>query len=125
MSKEEKKSIFEQMGGTYRQEGDYLVPNLELVDLDKFWGKYGTLRLQYIRKEKKILFQQMLIKGTIEQYLREIEEEASNMVENLIEEMLKTNPAPDRAKQQMEWVGHMNMLKLQVEEIVMRELIYT
>ena len=86
-------------------------------------GKYGGMRQEYLRQHRKATYGRMRLEGTLKQHLLDVNEQAKQMVEQLIERMLVSNPAPDRA-QQLKWVQHMNGLKGQAEEIVRNELIY-
>ena len=67
----------------------------------------------------------MCLAGTLKQYLMDVNEQAHQMIDDLITKLLKANPAPDKATNQLGWVQHMNMLKMQAEEITLRELIYS
>ena len=67
----------------------------------------------------------MILEGTLKQHLMDVNEQAHQQIEELIEDLLKVNPAPDKAKNQFGWIQHMNMLKMQAEEIIFQELIYT
>jgi len=88
-------------------------------------GKYGEMRRKYLSEHRKVAYAQMCLEGTLKQYLMDVNEQAHQMIEDLIDELLKTNPAPDKAANQLEWVQHMNMQKHQAEEITLRELIYS
>ena len=69
------KSLFEEMGGTYRQEGDYLIPNLALPNDDDYEiGKYGRIRLDYLKKHRKILYTNYITEGTLSKHLSEIDQ---------------------------------------------------
>ena len=88
---------------TYTQNGDYLIPDLKLEHTEtKPLGKYGRMRRAF---------------------LQEIDETAHRRVEQLMNQYLQKNPAPDKATNQLGWVQHMNALKAQAEEVVMTELI--
>ena len=96
---------------TYRQEGDYLLPEIELsVTTEKPLGKYGRMRRAYLTEQ---LFP----------HLQEIDETAHRRLEQLMKEFLDKNPAPDKKSNQIEWVRHLNSLKAQAEEIILTELI--
>ena len=88
-------------------------------------GKYGEMRRKYLQEHRKTAYSMMVLEGTLKQHLMEVNEQAHQQIEVLIEDLLKANPAPDKATQQMAWVQHMNMLRAQAEEIMMNELIYT
>ena len=88
-------------------------------------GKYGGMRQEYLRQHRKATYGRMRLEGTLMQHLMDVNEQAKQMVGQLIERMLESNPAPDKATQQLAWVQHMNGLKAQAEEIVRNELIFT
>ena len=88
-------------------------------------GKYGEMRRRYLQEHSKAQYTMMMLEGTLKQHLMDVNEEAHQQIEALIEGLLKVNPAPDKAANQLGWIQHMNMLRLQAEEIVLRELIYT
>ena len=88
-------------------------------------GKYGEMRRRYLQEYCKATYSMMVLEGTLKQHLIDVNEQAHQQIEELIEDLLKVNPAPDKAKNQFGWIQHMNMLKMQAEEIILRELIYT
>ena len=87
-------------------------------------GKYGEMRRQYMMEWRKATYQLMMLNGTLKKYLMDVNDQANQMLEAQIALLLETQPAPDKATNQMDWVQHMNSLKAQAEEIVLRELIY-
>lgn len=112
---------------TYHKVGDYLVPNLYLPkQLEKSIGKYGRLRLNYLKNFKKGLYTELLISGTLKQHLIDIDENATNKVNQLIKQFAKAENVDENLKQnnQIEWVQAMNNIKNRVEEIVLNEFIY-
>ena len=111
---------------TYRQEGDYLLPNLEAPEAPKI-GKYGMLRHRYLHDQKKAIFTGMLLSGELNSHLEQIDREATEMVENLISQMAKEQGVNEQMKatDPMTWVGMMNSLKASAEEIVLKELVYS
>ena len=121
------KSLFEEMGGTYRQEGDYLVPNLTLPnDGDYEIGKYGRMRLAYLKGHRKILYTNYVTEGTLSKHLSEIEQVCNERMENLVPAMAKQEGVTEslKAADQMEWVCRMNSIRNRAEEIVLREVVY-
>ena len=104
---------------------DYLLPNLTLPQQEKALGKYGRLRRTYLMKHRPVLYNSMLLSGTLHPHLLEVEQTAESRMQQTIQELLKQNPAPNKERHQMEWVQHMNSLKAQAEELVMNELIYS
>ena len=86
-------------------------------------GRFASMRNNYLRENKPMLYEQMIREGVLKSHLEAMDTEARRMREQLIGQMLKSNPAPER-KYQLEWVRHMNSLKHAAEEIVIAELIY-
>ena len=86
-------------------------------------GRFASMRNDYLRENKPVLYEQMIREGKLKTHLEKMDAVARQMREQLIEQMLKANPAPER-KYQLEWVRHMNSLKHAAEEIVIAELIY-
>ena len=110
---------------SYTQTGDYLLPNLTLNQPRKPLGKYGRLRRTYLKEHRPVLYNSMLLSGTLHPHLLEVEQTAESRMRQTMQELLKQNPAPNKEQYQMEWVQHMNSLKAQAEELVMNELIYS
>ena len=110
---------------TYSKVGDYLLPNLTLPQQEKALGKYGRLRRTYLMKHRPVLYNSMLLNGTLYPHLMELEQTAESRMQQMMAELLKQNPAPDKAQNQLMWVQHMNSLKAQAEELVLTELIYS
>jgi len=111
---------------TYTLCSDYYIPNLSLSDTEaKPLGKYGRMRKTYLKEHRPILWNTMILSETLYPHLYEIDETAHRWVEHIMAELLAAHPAPEKGTQQMAWVRHMNMLKMQAEEIVLKELIYT
>ena len=111
----------------YRQAGDYLIPAIELDDPESAnmpLGKYGRMRLRHLQTNEKVMLTTLEIRGELDRHLREMDETARNRVNRFIEQMLDREPAPDKTSNPMGWAGHMEMLKMQAEEIVTRELIF-
>ena len=109
---------------TYRQAGDYQIPDIELKNSEeKPLGKYGRMRRAYLEENNPMLLNDLILSEELFPHLQEIDEAAHRRVEQLMNELLEKNPAPDKATQQMAWVQHMNSLKAQAEEIVTAELI--
>ena len=109
----------------YTQTGDYLLPNLTLNQPRKPLGKYGRLRRTYLMNHRPVLYNTMLLNGSLYPTLSELEQTAAAMKEQMMTELLAKNPAPDKEQNQMAWVQHMNSLKTQAEELVLTELIYS
>ena len=110
---------------SYTQTGDYLLPNLTLHQPKTPLGKYGRMRLSFLRQQRPVLYNTMLLNGSLYPHLMEVEQTAENRMQQTMAQLLKQNPAPDKEQNQMAWVQHMNSLKAQAEELVMNELIYS
>ena len=109
----------------YTQTGDYLLPNLTLPQSEMPLGKYGRLRRTYLMNHRPVLYNTMLLNGSLYPHLMEVEQTAESQMQQTMEQLLKQNPAPDKESRQMAWVQHMNSLKAQAEELVLTELIYS
>ena len=110
---------------TYSTIGDYQLPNLTLPRQEKTLGKYGRLRRTYLMNHRPVLYNTMLLNGSLYPHLMEVEQTAESRMQQMMTELLKQNPAPDKEKNQMGWVRHMNSLRAQTEEIILTELIYS
>ena len=110
---------------SYTQTGDYQLPNLTLNQPRKPLGKYGRLRRTYLKDHRPVLYNTMLLNGSLYPHLMEVEQTAESQMQQTMKQLLKQNPAPDKEQNQMAWVQHMNSLKAQTEELVLTELIYS
>ena len=110
---------------TYSTIGDYQLPNLTLSQPKIPLGKYGRMRRNYLKQQHPVLYNSMLLNGTLYPHLMELEQTAESRMQQMMTELLKQNPAPDKEKNQMSWVRHMNSLRAQTEEIILTELIYS
>ena len=110
---------------TYSTIGDYQLPNLILNQPRKPLGKYGRLRRTYLMNHRPVLYNTMLLNGSLYSHLMEVEQTAESQMQQTMQGLLKQNPAPNKEQYQMEWVQHMNSLKAQAEELVLTELIYS
>ena len=110
---------------TYHWEGSYLIPDLEMkVTEERPLGKYGRMRLAYLKENDPLQYEMLCWKEEILPHLWEIQDTASRRIEQIMSDLLAQNPAPDKQTNQKGWVQHMNSLKAQAEEIVIRELIF-
>ena len=119
------KSTFEQVGGTYRWEGDYLLPNLTVPESVPV-GIWGQRRKQYLREHRKALYTAMLLSEELENHLTEIDQQAEEMFSQLVKQMAAQEGITEQLKadSQMEWVGCMNNIRERVTEIINAELIF-
>ena len=121
------KSLFEEMGGTYRQEGNYLIPNLALPDEPEYQiGKYGRMRRSYLKEHRPVLYANLLTSGTLHRHLAEIDQACNERVAIIVSDMAKQEGVTEALKSadQMEWVRRMNSIRSRAEEIVLTELVY-
>lgn len=112
---------------TYYKVGNYLVSDLYLPKQpNKSIGKYGRLRLNYLKEHKKVLYTELLISGNLKQHLIDIDENATDKVNQLIKQLAEVEHIDENLKEhhQMEWVQFMNNIKNKAEEIVLNEIIY-
>jgi hypothetical protein len=112
---------------TYRQEGDYLIPNLQADEQPEGKiGIYGRMREKYLKEEHRGIYLLMAAKGTLWKHLLETDREAQEMEDRLVKQMKKQRGVTERMKadNQMRWVGEMNNIQASAREIVMHDLIY-
>ena len=110
---------------TYSTVGDYQLPNLTLSQPQKPLGRYGRMRRTYLMENRPVLYNSMLLTGKLHPHLLEVEQAAESQKQQMMNELLKANPAPDKTTNQMAWVQHMNSLRAQIEETILTELIYS
>ena len=115
---------------TYHKEGDYYIPDLylekEYYEKDYIIGKYGHLRLEYLKNHKKAEYTIMFMNKTLRKHIVETDKQAKRKFEILMNQMLEKNPIYENLKDTdpLKWTGLMNNYKHSVEEIVYKELIY-
>ena len=123
------KSSFEQNGGTYRQVGDFYIPNLILSpeEANITLGKWGLLYKDYLLKNKKVLFTTLLVEGKLYQHCAEIENQARSMFNTLVEQMKEAEGVTEELKEenQMEWLCRVQNIEARAREIVCKDIIYT
>lgn len=121
------KTIFEEMGGTCRQVGDYFIPNITLPDDGEYQiGKYGRMCRSYLKEYRKILYNNYVLEGTLFKHLAEIDQACNECIENIVSAMVKQEGVTEtlKATDQMEWVRRMNSIRNRAEEIILTELVY-
>ena len=122
------KSIFEQMGGTYVQVGGYLLPSLGIATIEesRSIGKYGLLCKSYLKDYKPGWYQSMLLTGKLDKHLVNIDEQARERFERIIEQMKQVEQVTEelKAKDLLAWVQAMNSICNRADEIVRQQLIY-
>ena len=113
---------------TYTKNGDYKIPDLKLSEEpeSKPLGKYGMLRKTYLQEHRPILWNQMILSEKLYPHLREIDETANRRLEQMMPELMQAAGVTEslKASDLMKWVGLMNSLKAQAEEIILNELVY-
>ena len=113
---------------SYRQVGDYNIPNIILPpeEANIRLGKWGMMYKDYLEKHKKVLFSTLLIQGKLYQHCAEVEQQAQDMFDNLIEQMKEAEGVTEQLKEenQMEWVQRMGNIEAIAREIVCEEIIY-
>ena len=113
---------------TYTLQGDYLLPDLKLPDQPKVEiGIWGMRRLRYLKNHHPIIYTNYLTSCTLTAHLADIDEEANEMFERLVEQLAKQEGVTEKLKadNQMLWVARMNNIRNRATEIVNTELIYT
>ena len=122
-----KQSLFEQMGGKYERQGDYLLPCLTLPAEDEQpVGIWGQRHGRFLKEHHRILYYNLLTDGKLNSYLADVDRQAEEMLSRLVKQMAKREGVTEslKTKDQMAWVGKMNNIRNQAEEIVKQELIY-
>ena len=122
-----KTKIDERTGIEYHLKGDYYIPNIVAPKQEKIvLNKYGSMRLKYLKEYRKADYTIMLINGTLNTHLKEIQETAQTRVEQIIDQLKEKSDLTEDMKNTdvLYWVGTMNSIKAQAEEIVFKELIY-
>ena len=122
------KTIFEEMGGAYVRQGDYLLPCLSLPaeKENKRIGVWGQRHLCYLKQHRRVLYTNLLTSGKLNSYLANIDKQAEDMFLRLVEQMAEREGVTEqlKAENQMEWIGRMNSIRSRAMEIVNAELIY-
>ncbi len=120
-------TLFEQMGGTYTQVGDYLLPNLTLPEeKQKPIGIWGQRYARYLKQHHKVLYMNLLTSCKLNSYLANIDEQAEDMFSRLVKETAEKQGVSEQLKatDQMVWVGKMNVIRNAAMEVVNKELIF-
>ncbi len=121
------KSLFEQMGGTYTQQGDYVLPNLILLAENQPIGIWGQWHARYLKQHHRILYYNLLTSGKLNAHLTEIDRQAEGLFFRLVNQMAEREGVTEqlKAQNQMEWVGRMNNIRNRVSEIVYAKIIFS
>ena len=123
------KTIFEEMGGTYTQVGDYFLPNLKLPEEETQAniGVWGMRRKRFLKENHRVLYANLMTSGKLVAYLDDIEQQATAMFLRLVKELAEKENVTEELKEtdQMLWVQKMNNIRNRATEIINAELIYT
>ena len=116
----------EKNGLSYTLCGDYYLPDLALNEEEPIYGKYGMLRKQFLKEHRSAKYQYLLLSGKLTEHLNQIDQEARERVEMLMEQMAEKQGVTEKlkAQDQMEWVRLMNNIKASAEEIVLKNMVY-
>ena len=121
------KSMFEQMGGSYVRQGDYLIPCLTLpAEKEQPIGVYGQRHLRYLKQYRRITYTNLLTSGKLNAYLAEIDGQAKELFFRLVKEYADRQGVTEQLKEDnpLEWVRRMNNIRSAVEEVITTELIF-
>ena len=121
------KTLYEQLGGTYREENGRLIPEIKLPEQTNYQiGKYGQFYLDFIKKHRSGRYTTLLTEGKLNARLHEIDLEANEMLETIIPRLATERGIDEnlKAHDMLRWVAEMNSIKASAEEIVLREVIY-
>ena len=119
------KSTFEELSGTYRQAGDYLLPDVEVPECPDV-GFWGMQRRKYLLEHQPALYTALFLGGKLTDHLQEIDRSATQMFDQLVDQLKTRNGVTEQLKvtDQMKWVRRMNAVRHEAAEIVAKELIY-
>ena len=121
------KTLYETLGGTYREENGRLIPEMKLPEQTNYQiGKYGQFYLDYIKNHRRGRYTTLLTEGKLNARLHEIDLEANKMLETIIPQLAAKRGVDEnlKARDMLRWVAEMNNIKASAEEIVLREVIY-
>ena len=119
-------SLYETLGGTYREENGHLIPNVTLPEQTDYQiGKYGRMHLEYIKSHRRGRYTTLLTEGTLNARLHEIDLEANEMLEAIIPRLAAERGINENLKTRdmLRWVAEMNNIKASAEETVLREVV--
>ena len=120
------KTLYETLGGTYREENGHLIPNVTLPEQTDYQiGKYGRMHLDYIKQHRRGRYTTLLTEGKLNTRLHEIDLEANEMLETIIPRLATERGIDEnlKARDMLRWVAEMNNIKASAEEIVLREVV--
>lgn len=121
------KTVFEEMGGTYVRQGDYLIPCLTLpAEKEQSLGLFGQRHLRYLKEYHRLTYTNLLTSGKLNAYLADIDKQAQECFETLTEQMKQAQGITEQLKAEntLEWTGRMNNIRACAREIVNKEIIF-
>ncbi|GFI29489.1 hypothetical protein IMSAGC013_00875 [Lachnospiraceae bacterium] len=121
------KSLFEEQGGRYERQGDYLIPYLTVpAEEEQPIGTWGQRHLDYLKQYRKVTYTNLLTSGRLNAYLADIDKQAQERLERLIEGMKQAQGITERLKEEnaLEWAGWLNNIRACAREIIEQELIF-
>ena len=122
-----KKQIYDEKNGlSYTLHGDYYLPDLVINEEETTYGKYGIMRKQFLKEHRSVKYQYLALTGKLTEHLNQVDKEAREKVEMLMEQMAEQWDVTEELKtqNQMEWMQRMNNIKTNAEEVVLKENIY-
>ena len=122
-----KKHIYDESNGlSYTLHGDYYLPDLKINEEEPTYGKYGIMRKQFLKEHRSARYQYLVLTGKLTEHLNQVDKEAREKVEMLVEQMAEQWGVTEELKMQdqMEWARRMNNIKNVAEEMVLLEMIY-
>ena len=122
-----KKQIYDEKNGlSYTLHGGYYLPDLEINEEEPIYGKYGIMRKQFLKEHRSARYQYLVLTGKLTEHLNQVDKEAREKVEMLMEQMAEQWDVTEKLKtqNQMEWMQRMNNIKTNAEEVVLKENIY-
>lgn len=122
-----KKQIYDEKNGlSYTLHGDYYLPDLEINEEEPTYGKYGIMRKQFLKEHRSAKYQYLVLTGKLTEYLNQVDKEAREKVEMLVEQIAERWGVTEELKMQdqMEWVRRMNNIQATAEEIAYKNIIF-
>ncbi len=121
------RSLFKEMGGSYRRVGDYFVPNIHLEETNEYQlGKYGRMRKRYLEEHRPVLFSRMVLDGSLWKHLSEVDAVCRKRMERTVSAMARQEGVSEKLKatDPLEWVRCMNSIHSRAEEITYAEVVF-
>ena len=122
------KTIFEELGGKYELQGDYLIPCLTVpAEEEQTIGTWGQRHLRYLKKYRRVTYLNLLTSGRLNTYLADIDKQAEELFFRLVEQMKQEQGITERLKEEnaLEWTGRLGNIRACAREIVEEEILYT